>query len=170
MIQAQQRTIYSSYVIELSWVYDRICVNENNIQNVCSFLFNLLCTICIEFWWPFWWLLLCINLINRLWGWCNIIRHCETILNHNISYVVFILHVYCTNHPFVITGRPFLNVYFPQLYVHSLCLPTRKIAEMRRVFFKELICICLYNNKRNILNQPDPLLPFLNQPVPRYLS
>ena len=88
------------------WSLIQICLKDNNIQDVCSFLFNLLYTICIEFRWPFWWLLLCINLINRLWGWCNIVRHCETILDNNISFFFFfVLYVYIC----IITIRIVIN-------------------------------------------------------------
>ena len=99
------------------WSLIQICLKDNNIQDVFSFLFNLLYTICIEFRWPFWWLLLCINLINRLWAWWNIVRHCETILNNKISYIVF-LYVYVC----IIRIRIVINTYLicVDLYVYWL--------------------------------------------------
>ena len=110
------------------WSLYQICLNENNIQNVGSFLFNLLCTICIEFWWPFSWLLLCTVFI-----YCFYCMYCILVTTPTLFFIY-----------------SFTNI--PAAWRTYVQVPSRGLTLLEHFFLYVYVCIIIRIRIRIVIN------------------
>ena len=122
------------------WSLYQICLNENNIHNVCSFWFNLLCTICIECRWPFWWLLLCTVFI-----YCFYCMYCILVTTPTPFFIVSFIHIPAAWRAYVYVPSRGLTLEHFFLYVYVCIIIGIRIRIVINTFLKVTHKVIHYN-------------------------